>query len=82
MDFEKKLNRMEEIAEALRDSQTPLEKSIELYEEGMILSKELEKSLEKAKRRIEIVKIKDDSEIETEEFGDLKWLKKMKLSAF
>ena len=82
MDFEKKLNRMEEIAEALRDSQTPLEKSIELYEEGMILSKEWEKSLEKAKRRIEIVKIKDDSEIETEEFGDLKWLKKMKLSAF
>ena len=71
MDFEKKLNRMEEIAEALRDSQTPLEKSIELYEEGMILSKELEKSLEKAKRRIEIVKIKDDSEIETEEFGEI-----------
>lgn len=70
MDFEKKLKRMEEIAQALRNNETPLDKSIELYEEGMLLSKELEKSLEKAKRRIEIVKIKDASEIETEEFGD------------
>ncbi len=70
MDFEKKLKRMEEIATALRNNETPLEKSIELYEEGMILSKELEKSLEDAKRRIEIIKIKDESEIETEDFGD------------
>ena len=70
MDFEKKLKRMEEIAQALRNNETPLDKSIELYQEGMILSKELEKSLEKAKRSIEIVKIKDASEIETEEFGD------------
>ncbi|MCY1151349.1 MAG: exodeoxyribonuclease VII small subunit [Sphaerochaetaceae bacterium] len=70
MDFEKKLNRMEEIAQALRNNETPLEKSIELYEEGMLLSKELEKSLDNAKRRIEIVKIQDESEIETEEFGD------------
>ncbi len=70
MDFEKKLNRMEEIAQALRNNETPLEKSIELYEEGMLLSKELEKNLDDAKRRIEIVKIQDESEIETEEFGD------------
>ncbi|NCD05496.1 MAG: exodeoxyribonuclease VII small subunit [Spirochaetia bacterium] len=70
MNFEKKLKRMEEIATALRNNETPLEKSIELYEEGMILSKELEKSLEDAKRRIEIIKIKDESEIETEDFGD------------
>jgi exodeoxyribonuclease VII small subunit len=70
MDFEKKLKRMEEIAQALRNNETPLDKSIELYQEGMVLSKELEKSLEKAKRSIEIVKIKDASEIETEEFGD------------
>lgn len=70
MDFEKKLKRMEEIATALRNNETPLEKSIELYEEGMILSKELEKSLEDAKRRIEIIKVKDESEIETEDFGD------------
>jgi len=70
MDFEKKLKRMEEIATALRNNETPLEKSIELYEEGMILSKELEKNLEDAKRRIEIIKIKDESEIETEDFGD------------
>jgi len=70
MDFEKKLKRMEEIATALRNNETPLEKSIELYEEGMILSKELEKNLEDAKKRIEIIKIKDESEIETEDFGD------------
>lgn len=70
MDFEKKLNRMEEIASALRNNETPLEKSIELYEEGMILSKELEKNLETVKRKIKIVNIKNENEIESEDFGD------------
>ncbi|MGD1818136.1 MAG: exodeoxyribonuclease VII small subunit [Pleomorphochaeta sp.] len=71
MNFEEKLKRMEEIAQELRNNETPLEKSIELYEEGMVLSKELEENLEAAKRKIKIVKIKDENEIETEDFGDL-----------
>ncbi len=71
MNFEEKLKRMEEIAQELRNNETPLDKSIELYEEGMILSKELEENLEAAKRKIKIVKIKDENEIETEDFGDL-----------
>ncbi len=71
MDFEKKLKRMEEIASALRNNETPLEKSIELYEEGMILSKELESKLETIKRKIKIVDIKNENEIESEDFGDM-----------
>ncbi|MGD1822783.1 MAG: exodeoxyribonuclease VII small subunit [Pleomorphochaeta sp.] len=71
MNFEKKLERMEEIASALRNNDTPLEKSIELYQEGMILSKELEKKLDDVKREIKIVNIKNENEVESETFGDL-----------
>lgn len=70
MDFEGNLKRMEEIAATLRDSNTSLETSIKLFEEGMELSKNLEKGLEEAKRKIEIVKKKNDSEIEISNLGE------------
>lgn len=70
MDFEKNLKRMEEIAEALRNSNTSLEESIKLFEEGMDLSKNLEKGLEEAKRKIEIVKKKNETEIEISDLGE------------
>lgn len=70
MDFENKLKRMEEIATALRNNETPLEKSIELYQEGMLISKELEKKLESVKREIKIINIKNKTEVESEDFGD------------
>lgn len=70
MDFEGNLKRMEEIAATLRNSNTSLETSIALFEEGMELSKNLEKGLEEAKRKIEIVKKKNDEEIEISNLGE------------
>ncbi len=70
MNFENKLKRMEEIATALRNNETELDKSIELYKEGMLISKELEKKLESVKREIKIINIKNETEVESENFGD------------
>lgn len=64
MKFEDNLKRMEEIAALLRNSNTSLEESLKLFEEGMFLSKKLESGLEAAKRKIETVKMKNDGEIE------------------
>ncbi|MFA6865557.1 MAG: exodeoxyribonuclease VII small subunit [Sphaerochaetaceae bacterium] len=67
MNFEDNLKRMEEIAALLRNSNTSLEESLKLFEEGMDLSKKLEDGLEKAKRKIETVKMNNNNEIEIEE---------------
>jgi exodeoxyribonuclease VII small subunit len=55
MSFERDIKRVEEIAQKLGGSDTPLEEAITLYEEGIRLTKALEKSLDEAKRRIETV---------------------------
>jgi exodeoxyribonuclease VII small subunit len=53
--FEEALTRLEEIVESLDDESLSLEKSIELYEEGILLSKQCTKTLEEAELRIEKV---------------------------
>ena len=53
--FEKKLDRMEEISNALSDPSTDLQKAVSLYEEGMKIASEVDKELAKIERRIEIV---------------------------
>lgn len=55
MSFETDVSRIEEIAQKLNASDITLEQSLELFEEGMRLAKELEKALEEAKRKVEIV---------------------------
>ncbi len=53
--FEEKLERLEEIGETIREGDLPLEKSIELFEEGIKTAKALEKELAKIERRVEIM---------------------------
>ncbi len=55
MSFETDVSRIEEIAQKLNASDITLEQSLALFEEGMHLAKELEKTLEEAKRKVEIV---------------------------
>lgn len=55
MSFETDISRIEEIAQKLNTSDTSLEESIALFEEGMRLAKALEKALAEAKRSVEIV---------------------------
>jgi len=53
--FEEALSRLEAIVNELEDESIPLEKSIELYEEGLELSKLCTKKLEDAELRIKKV---------------------------
>jgi len=53
--FEQRLQRLEKLAEKLRGGSIPLEEAIALFEEGMKLSKSLEKDLARVERRVEIL---------------------------
>jgi len=53
--FEQRLQRLEKLAEKLREGTIPLEEAIELFEEGMKLSKALEKDLARVERRVQIL---------------------------
>jgi exodeoxyribonuclease VII small subunit len=54
-DFESAIAELDRIAKALEEGDLPLEKSLELYERGVQLSRFCHSRLEEAERRIEIV---------------------------
>ena len=58
VNFEKQLSRLEEIVELLESEQTDLDASVKLFEEGIVLSKELSKKLETVKFKVEELKKK------------------------
>lgn len=63
--FEQSLSRLEAIVQQLEEGDAPLEQAIELFQEGMLLSKRCNRQLEAAEKRIEML---------MEEDGD--WVKK------
>lgn len=66
--FEKNLERLEAIVRELEDADLPLEKALQLYEEGMKLSEVCHKQLEEAEGRVEILMKKAGGKIEAEPF--------------
>ncbi len=53
--FEERLARLEELAEKLKDGKLPLDEAVSLFEEGVKLSRSLEKDLSRIERRVEIL---------------------------
>jgi exodeoxyribonuclease VII small subunit len=53
--FEQRLERLESLAEKLSQGSIPLEEAVALFEEGMKLSKSLERDLSRVERRVEIL---------------------------
>lgn len=51
--FEDKMNRLAQIIDELDNEDTELDKSIKLYEEGLLLSKELKTQLKSFEEKIE-----------------------------
>jgi exodeoxyribonuclease VII small subunit len=64
MGFEQRLERLEKLAETLREGNIPLEDAVSLFEEGMKLSRSLEKDLSKVERRVEILTREPEGELE------------------
>jgi exodeoxyribonuclease VII small subunit len=54
-DFEARLKRLEDLAETIKDQDLPLEKAIDVFEEGIKLSKSLEKELDRIQGKVEIL---------------------------
>jgi len=53
--FEKNLERLDAIVHELEDAELPLEKALQLYEEGMQLSTVCQQQLQEAEGRVEIL---------------------------
>jgi exodeoxyribonuclease VII small subunit len=58
-DFEASLKELERIVEQLEGGDLPLERSLELFEQGVRLSRDCQKRLDEAERRVDIL-LKDE----------------------
>ena len=66
--FEKNLERLNAIVHQLEEADLPLEKALQLYEEGMKLSQTCHKQLEEAEGRVEILRKKAGGQVVAEPF--------------
>lgn len=64
IDFERSLKKLENIVNELEDEHLNLDKSIELFEEGVKLAEEIQTGLSEAKLRLK--KVIEDSELDFE----------------
>ncbi|HEX5483761.1 MAG TPA: exodeoxyribonuclease VII small subunit, partial [Terriglobia bacterium] len=67
--FEANLQRLDAVVSQLEAADLPLEKALELYEEGMKLSAVCQKQLEEAEGRVEILKKRAGGKIAAEPFA-------------
>lgn len=68
--FESQLADLEEIVQELDVEDLALEKAIDLYEKGVKLSFSLNKTLEEAQRKIEVLTQNAQGELQAEPFED------------
>lgn len=55
MDFEKRLNRLEEIVGKMETNELPLEEALKLFEEGIKLSRECNTQLTEAEQKVKLL---------------------------
>ena len=67
-DFERSLQRLEEVVKRLESANLPLDDAMKLFEEGVELTRECQKQLEQAEGRVEILLKKADGKIAAEAF--------------
>jgi exodeoxyribonuclease VII small subunit len=69
--FESSLAALEKIVRELERGELPLEKSLELFERGVRLSRECQERLQQAERRIEVLLQRGEGEAHAGVFGAL-----------
>ena len=65
--FEENLKKLEDIVEQLESGEIDLERSVELYEKGMILKNNCQEKLKKIEMQIKKIKI-ENNQIKKEDF--------------
>jgi exodeoxyribonuclease VII small subunit len=68
--FETSLAELEGIVEQLEAGDLPLERSLELFEQGVRLSRECQKRLETAERKVEVLIKGSNGAYKTEQFEE------------
>ncbi|MBI4557282.1 MAG: exodeoxyribonuclease VII small subunit [Candidatus Hydrogenedentes bacterium] len=68
--FEKDLERLESIVEALEEGGLSLDESLKRFEEGIKLAQRCEKALTEAEKKIEILTKTAEGRIEAKPFGE------------
>ena len=69
VNFEKAIKELEKIVETLESQEINIDKAIKLYQEGLSLVSECNKSLESARKKVEMV-VKGKDEFKTEPFPE------------
>ncbi|MCI0722658.1 MAG: exodeoxyribonuclease VII small subunit [Acidobacteria bacterium] len=69
-DFETALQRLEEIVKKLDSGDLPLASLLEVYEEGVTLSRFCQAKLEEAERKVELLNKKADGTLERTPFEE------------
>lgn len=69
INFEKAIERLDEIIKELNREGIPLDEALTLYEEGVSLAKICNARLEETERRIKILQISVNGEIEEKDFS-------------
>lgn len=67
MSFESALDKLEEIVELLENGEVPLEKSLELFEEGVSLVRLCNQKIEKVESSVKIL-LNNNGELEEKDF--------------
>ncbi|HAG91182.1 MAG TPA: exodeoxyribonuclease VII small subunit [Bdellovibrionales bacterium] len=69
MDFEKKLNRLEEIVGKMENGDLSLDDSLKMFEEGVKLSRECNSQLAQAEQKVKLLlNVDEDGNTKTEDF--------------
>lgn len=69
--FEQSIEELEEIVAQLENGDVTLDKSLELFEKGIKLSKGCQKMLDTAEKKVSILMMNEDGEPVKEEFADM-----------
>lgn len=70
INFEKAMERLEKITQELSREGITLEESLALYEEGVALARVCNKKLDETERKIKILQVSYDGEIEEKDFSE------------
>ena len=68
LSFEEKMNQLEDIVINLEKGTAPLDESMQLFEEGMKLSAEIQKMLETAEQKVTLLTKQADGTINEQDF--------------
>lgn len=61
-DFEKEMEKLSDIAQRLSSGSEGIEKSMEIYQQGISLADKLQKKLDAYKTQVEILKIQEETD--------------------